>query len=310
MKTDPSGTDCQSVKNPYGIIPIVPVRERAAMGDDKAQLGIEPVPQLRVYREREALVLLDHHTRIGRAVEVKTRRIGRVCLFVWHRMRRRQAGRHQEAGQNFCPIQAELRGGADGEDMALESMIEDEYAEERTEAAAADYLAEQTCAALMDEYVRHLRSVGIAQLKRKTAAARPLATRRERSSALPVYVQSRAATIDPEELRRLDERIARDCDIVRRHLFGQGEAASEEAELGLTRERIRQITRRAARLMTELAASNNRFAPDSDVSLPTLLPRTSQERSGADLVHVTEPEIESLDAFPLAALALSGAARH
>ena len=205
-----------------------------------------------------------------------------------------------------------MERGADGEDMSLESMIEDEFAEERTEAAAADHLAEQTCSALMDEYVRHLRSVGIAQLKRKAAAARPLAARRERSSALPVYVQSRAATIDPEELRRLDERIARDCDIVRRHLFGQGEAASEDAELGLTRERIRQITRRAARLMSELAAGNNRFAADGDDAAPTLLPLPSQQRSGADTVHVTEPEMEPLDALPLAALALAGVgvARH
>lgn len=85
-----------------------------------------------------------------------------------------------------------MERGADGEDMPLEAMIEDEFAEGRTEASAADHMARQTCSALMDEYVCHLRSVGIAQLKRKAQSARPLATRRDRSSALPVYVQSRA----------------------------------------------------------------------------------------------------------------------
>lgn len=203
-----------------------------------------------------------------------------------------------------------MERGADGEDMPLESMIEDEYAEERTEAAAADHLAEQTCAALMDEYVRHLRSVGIAQLKRKAATTKPLATRRERSTALPVYVQSRAAKLDPEELRKLDERIARDCDIVRRHLFGQGESGSEEQELGLTRERIRQITRRAARLMSELAAGNSRFAMESEQEAPTMLPRASHELGHSAPVRVTEPELEALDSLPVPTLAFASAARH
>ncbi len=149
--------------------------------------------------------------------------------------------------------------GAEGEGMPLENLIEDEYAECRTEACAADHLAGQTCAALMDEYVCHLRSVGIAQLKHKAASTRPRATRRERSSALAAYAQSRMVHIDPEELRKLDERIERDCDIVRRHLFGEGEEHDAEDPLGLTRERIRQITRRAARVIGELAAAHPRF---------------------------------------------------
>jgi hypothetical protein len=66
-----------------------------------------------------------------------------------------------------------MERGADGEDMPLEAMIEDEFAEGRTEASAADHMARQTCSALMDEYVCHLRSVGIAQLKRKAQSAPP-----------------------------------------------------------------------------------------------------------------------------------------
>lgn len=203
-----------------------------------------------------------------------------------------------------------MERGAEGEDMSLESLIEDELAELRTEAAAADHLAEQTVRALMDQYVGHLRSVGLAQLKRKAASVRPLATRRERSSALPVYVQSRAAHIDPEELRRLEQRIARDSDIVRRHLFGQGDDVPEELELGLTRERIRQITRRAARLMHELASSSRRFAATAQKDEPGMLPCAAHAAMDAEAVQVTEPEMEPLDAFIAGASASIASVRH
>lgn len=212
-----------------------------------------------------------------------------------------------------------MERGAEGEDMPLESMIEDEYAEGRTEACAADHLAEQTCTALMDEYVRHLRSVGIAQLKRKVASTRPQTTRRERSTALPIYVHSRAATVDPEELRKLDERIERDCDIVRRHLFGQGDESGIKGELGLTRERIRQITRRAARVIGELAASNPRFAPDQQSKASPVLPYIRQENPQAAQVRITKPafvqdpgtDIELFDAVPVGIILTRGdMARH
>lgn len=209
-----------------------------------------------------------------------------------------------------------MERGADGEDMPLETMIEDEYAESRTEASAADHTAGQTCAALMDEYVRHLRTVGIAQLKRKAATARAQPTRRERSNALPVYVQSRAVRLDPEELRKLDERIERDCDIVRRHLFGQSEETSAEEELGLTRERIRQITRRAARLMSELAAGNPRFTVRDEPSISSrMLPYARQEGAKAGQVRISEPEtddaMEHFDALSMGAMLMQGnSARH
>lgn len=197
-----------------------------------------------------------------------------------------------------------MERGADGEDMPLEAMIEDEFAEGRTEASAADHMARQTCSALMDEYVCHLRSVGIAQLKRKAQSARPLATRRDRSSALPVYVQSRAG-VDPEELRKLEERIERDCDIVRRHLFGQGEESAHEAEMGLTRERIRQITRRAARLIGELASHNVRFSNDDEPLGADMLPRAPHADRRRERVHVSEPEGDAPDLWPAGALVAS-----
>ncbi|MEZ5655055.1 MAG: hypothetical protein R3E04_04050 [Sphingobium sp.] len=173
---------------------------------------------------------------------------------------------------------------------------------ELLEAAVADvianHLTEQTCDALLSEYVDHLRTVGIAQLKRKAQTSRPVAKRCERSSALPKYVHSRTPQIDPEELRKLEERIERDCDIVRRHLFGWG-SQDAEADAGLTRERIRQITRRAAKMMGEMVGENPRFAElptrgvesrRSDQST-TLLPEGNHVPGQDNLVTVTEPDL-------------------
>lgn len=180
--------------------------------------------------------------------------------------------------------------GPEGEDMSIEASIEDEGAVERTEACASEHLTERACSALLNEYVRHLRSVGIAQLKRKAMTARPVTTRTRRSNALPKYVQNRLPQIDPDELRKLEERIERDCDIVRRHLFGQGEPDKREDKSGLTRERIRQITRRAAHTMSELAASNPRFAGHQDNEHADILPRGGHAENSSGAVRVTEPE--------------------
>jgi len=190
----------------------------------------------------------------------------------------------------------------DGEDMSLETLIEDESAIDRTEACAADHLAQQTSEALMNEYARHLRSVGISQLKRKARSGRKVAKRREASTALPKYVHSRSPQIDPEELRKLEERIARDRDIVARYLFGDGKAQSAELEDGLTKERIRQITRRAAKLMTELVTDNPRFLPGTEEDMPfdarPMLPdntHISDDDGAHDMITVTAPDFTAAD---------------
>ncbi len=54
-----------------------------------------------------------------------------------------------------------LSTGADGEEMSPETLIEDEDALARTEAAASDYLADGAISSLVDAYVDHLRKVGI-----------------------------------------------------------------------------------------------------------------------------------------------------
>ena len=220
----------------------------------------------------------------------------------------------------------------DGEDMSLEAMIEDEGAQGRTEAGAADHMAHATAQALLDDYVEHLRTVGLAQLKRKARATREIAPRKDGPASLPKYI-SRSARIDPEDMRRLEERIERDRDIVSRHLFGHGAAANDEADPDLTKERIRQITRRAARLMADLAVDNPRFtaqpavpstaataaaltpAPEmpAPAEAPSLLPRGNHLGSPSTNVRVVEPEFAAPEARPSApvrALATVSAMKH
>lgn len=189
--------------------------------------------------------------------------------------------------------------GPEGEEMSLEAMLVDEQAHERTEAGASEHLATLTSRALMDEYVRHLRSVGMAQLKRKVAMGRSVTSRSGHSSDLPKYVHARTTQPDAEELRKLEERIARDRDIVATYLFAQGDTTdAPELERGLTKERIRQITRRAARVMSELASGNPRFAAEDKGATSAM---DSRDSAAADImlspgqphnrmVSVSEPE--------------------
>lgn len=149
----------------------------------------------------------------------------------------------------------EMDHDPDGNGSSIEVLIEDEDALERTEARAADHMAEQMGEALLDQYVRHLRIIGMAQLKRTAASDRATPRR-----AVPrQHSRGGERAIDPCEIRKLDERIERDRKIVRRHLLDQGDTDLPELEAGLTRERIRQITRRAARIMGELAGDTPRF---------------------------------------------------
>lgn len=193
--------------------------------------------------------------------------------------------------------------GPDGEELSLEAMLVDENARADTESGAADHLAERASAALMDEYVRHLRAIGMAQLRRKASNGRTV-TARNGSDRLPKFVQARQPQVDAEELAKLEERIDRDRRIVATYLFSNGHEASDaelqEIERGLTRERIRQITRRAARVMSELAAGNPRFqgfaetrihppadAAESKADRPGILPEAGQPHNL--MVRVSQP---------------------
>jgi len=152
-----------------------------------------------------------------------------------------------------------LATGADGEELSPEALIEDEDAVGRTESAASDYLAEGAVESLIDVYVANLRKVGIQQLRRRP---------RSRTEPRPVAEgpRLRVAThgIDPEELEKLDAKLARDREIIARRLFDTGTLDDVSNDTGVTKERVRQITKRATKALTELAASDPRFAVMAD----------------------------------------------
>lgn len=143
----------------------------------------------------------------------------------------------------------------DGDEISLEALIEDEDALARTEAAAADHLAGNAAAALIDAYIADERRQAVEQLMRKPRAKRlPPEIR-----ALPAQQRARTAVIPAAELTQLDERLSRDRAIIEQRLLELPGADAAEAEAGLTRERSRQITRRATRAMSALVQNDGRF---------------------------------------------------
>ncbi|RJF85737.1 sigma-70 family RNA polymerase sigma factor [Sphingomonas cavernae] len=147
--------------------------------------------------------------------------------------------------------------GAEGEETTLESVIEDENALALTESAASDYLAEAATASLVDSYVDHLRTTAIDQLRRR---ARPKKRELARAGEGGAMLRSRTHGIEPEELEKLEERLTRNRDIVAHRLFGMGVGEATMDDAGVTKERVRQITKRAAKTIAELAGSDPRFA--------------------------------------------------
>jgi len=187
-----------------------------------------------------------------------------------------------------------LATNVDGEEMSPETLIEDEGAEARTEAAASDFLAENAMVALVDAYVENLRKVGLEQLRR-----RPRPKRRER---LPAAERMHVAThgIDPEELEKLDAKLERDREIVARRVFEGATLDDLANDTGVTKERVRQITKRATKAMAELAASDPRFqvmAADVTAAMPakprrapaSLLPRAEDAHNRLTRVTAVEP---------------------
>lgn len=150
--------------------------------------------------------------------------------------------------------------GADGEEASLEAIIEDENALAGTEAGASDYLAQRATESLVDTYVEHLRSTAIAQLRRRPRPKKRVLTQPcEMETTLPVRFKSKTSGIDPEELERLEQRLVRNRDIVERRLFDLAPVNTVEEEPGVTKERVRQITKRAAKTIAELAGTEPKF---------------------------------------------------
>jgi RNA polymerase sigma factor (sigma-70 family) len=162
-----------------------------------------------------------------------------------------------------------MTAGADGEEASLEATIEDGDALARTEAGASDFLADGAKAALIDRYVAHLREVGTEQLKRRARTRRSVV--QVVDPDLPRF-RARAQAIDAAELKELEDRIAQARTVVERRLFDDATLEDVGTETGIAKERVRQITKSAARIMADLAAAEPRFAIMASANRPAARP--------------------------------------
>jgi RNA polymerase sigma-32 factor len=158
-----------------------------------------------------------------------------------------------------------LATSPDGDEISPEAMIEDEFALDRTEAAASDYLAEGAVSQLIDAYVDQLRKVGVEALRR-----RPRPKRAEAALRRAEGPRLRTAThgIDPAELEKLEAKLSRDREIVERRVFQTATLDDLSLDTGVTKERVRQITKRAAKAIAEIAAKDPRFAVMAEYGQP------------------------------------------
>lgn len=169
--------------------------------------------------------------------------------------------------------------GADGEETTLEAVIEDEDALALTESGASEYLAAAATVSLVDSYIDHLRTTAIDQLRRKARPGKRALARSGQASAL---LRSPNYGIDPEELEKLEQRLHRNREIVECRLFEIGGSDMMLDDAGVTKERIRQITKRAAKTIGELAGSEPKFRMMAEYRKPGML-RTRQNRPHVDM---------------------------
>lgn len=154
----------------------------------------------------------------------------------------------------------------DGEETSLEALIEDESALARTEAGASDYLATRAREALIDHYGDHLRAAGMEQLRKRARAKR---TRVDTAGAdLPCF--KAGAAIDPADVAELEAQVAQHKAVVAARLFADDLSDAG----GASRERIRQITKKATRALAEITATDPRYA------VMTSAGRPSERRAG------------------------------
>ncbi|WP_334181994.1 sigma-70 family RNA polymerase sigma factor [Novosphingobium sp.] len=146
--------------------------------------------------------------------------------------------------------------GEDGEGQSIVASIEDEDALERTESAASDYLARQAMASLTDSYVEHLRNIGVERIRRK---AQPKKAPRAEAGARRSVWRSGKAALDPVELAELEERLEHNRKVVEGRLFEIAALEVADDESSVAKERVRQIAKRAAKTMSDLAGADPRF---------------------------------------------------
>jgi DNA-directed RNA polymerase sigma subunit (sigma70/sigma32) len=177
-----------------------------------------------------------------------------------------------------------VTSGSDGEETTLESMLEDDGALARTEAGASDYLAHSATASLVDAYIDHEREAALEQLRKRPRPKRMIRADLTKT-AEPMLRRPRTHGICPQELEKLEAKLARDKEIVERRVFEVAGIDELGSDNGVTKERARQITKRASRTLADLAASNPRFAMMADYRPPSA--PASRSRAPAVVVAAT-----------------------
>lgn len=164
--------------------------------------------------------------------------------------------------------------GPDGEETSLEAVIEDEDAQDLTESRASEYLATRATEALLEEYVAHNRALGMEQLRKRPQPKRAL-------RQLEAQQGARSSRIDEAEVEKLDEKLLRDREILELRVFGDATLDDVGVETGITKERIRQVCKRATKGLAGLATSQPRFAIMADYGVCAAKPRKSVAATAA-----------------------------
>lgn len=171
----------------------------------------------------------------------------------------------------------------DGEELTLESTLQDEEALASTEAGASAYLAKRARVSLIARYSEQLREAGRDQIRARAKRSVRVACDDDR---LPRY-RARPQALDATELAELDARIASHSELVERRIFDD----LPHEELGLddsfTRERLRQITKRAAKTMADIALARPEFAVMADYGRRTGLARKRKSTLPRAIVEPT-----------------------
>ena len=152
-----------------------------------------------------------------------------------------------------------LGSSAEGEELSIENLVEDEDALDRTLSGASDYLATRATQSLMQAYLETQRADGIAQLQRRPVAKRSLASQSAEERAALQRLRSRNFGLDPNDLAELDQRLARDSYVMQRRFFDVERPEDPELEGWITKERVRQVSKRAGKVLEKVTSADPRF---------------------------------------------------
>lgn len=156
----------------------------------------------------------------------------------------------------------QVTSGDGPDETTLESLLVDEDAEERTEAGASAYLARAATQVLIEEFVKKGRSAALEQLRRKQGK-RAIAKAVKAGNQL----KGELLGLDPEEVAAVETRLAEERRLLEERVFGEVDEAASEP---INREHVRQLGKRAARGMAELAKTGSRFQVMADYG-PTIV---------------------------------------